>query len=131
MARQHGHNAALVGTRGELEQVRLRLVEWRRHHKPPTPIPADLWTEATGLAVRHGVGLTARTLGLDYAALKRRLMTKTPPAGPAFIELLAPVACTIAECAVEVESSRGARMRIAMKNIAPQGLASIIRDFVG
>jgi hypothetical protein len=36
---------------------------------------------------------------------------------------------TIAECSVEVQSKSGGRLRVEMRNLAPSGLATIIRDF--
>ena len=132
MARRHGQETDLVEG-DELERIRLQLVEWRRHHNAPTPIPSALWSGAVKLAKRYGIGQTARVLRLDYASLKRRMTTSVmAPTAPAeFIELLAPVSGGIAECALEIESSRGARMRVLMKNVSPAGLASIIRDFAG
>jgi hypothetical protein len=130
--RQNGDSTDLVKTDNELEQVRQALVEWRRHHKPPTAIPTELWSKAVELAGRYGVGETARCLQLHHASLKRRMATDMGvlPAPAQFVELLNPVSGNIAECALEVEAPRGARLCIMMKNVAPLGLASIIRDFV-
>jgi hypothetical protein len=47
-----------------------------------------------------------------------------------FVELL-PFGNHIGECTLEVESAGGARLRLLMKHVAPGGLATIIRDFVG
>jgi hypothetical protein len=115
------------------EALRADLSEWRKRHKAPTPIPEALWARAATLAAQHGICKTARALHLDYASLKRKTNLSAPPSPPAttFIELLSPVTGQIAECALEIESSRGGRMRVVMKNLAPGGLASIIRDFVG
>jgi hypothetical protein len=137
MRRQDGRGTA-VGELGGLEGVRVRLEGWRQQHKPPTPIPEELWSEAVDLARRHGLAQTAKTLRLDYAALKRRLRdgghqirpVSVAPAPAEFIELLSPVSTGIGECALEVESTQGARMRVVMKNLAPQGLACILREFV-
>jgi hypothetical protein len=132
MARRQGHGTGLVEG-DELEGTRLRLVEWRKQHKTPARIPAELWTKAVELAGRYGLAQTARALRLDYSSLKRKMAANvaTLPALPQFVELLAPVSGSIAECALEVESPRGARMRVVLKNVAPLGLASIIRDFAG
>lgn len=131
MAGRHGRGTDLVKV-DELERLRRELVEWRQRHKAPTAIPAQLWTMAVELAKRNGVGPTARTLRLDYGSLKRRM--NSGAAGPTpteFIELLSPAPARIAECAMEVESCRGSRMRVVMKDVTPLGLASIIRDFAG
>ena len=132
MRRQYIGDKGLV-EKGGLEEARVLLEEWRVHHKAPTPIPQELWCKAVDLAGQYGVGQTARTLRLDYAALKRRVSERTIPLREApaeFIELLSPVSAGIAECALEVEAAQGARMRIVMKNVAPKGLATILRDFV-
>jgi hypothetical protein len=134
MARRYKHNTALVSGTTSIEEARLELAEWRKQHRPPTPIPAELWAKAVDLAGRIGIGPTARALGLDHGALKRRAGESSAPnltAPAAFVELLAPVSGNIAECALEVESNRGARMRVVMKDVVPHGLACIIREFVG
>lgn len=116
------------------DELRADLAAWRETHTAPTPIPEALWTRAATLAAQHGICKTARALRLDYAALKRRtnLPTPAPASAATFIELLAPVASGyIAECALEVESNRGVRLRVVMKNVAPLGLASIIRELAG
>jgi hypothetical protein len=50
------------------------------------------------------------------------------PVGATFVELLAPAISNIAECALEVESHLGTRLRVLMKNVPPAGLACLIRD---
>jgi hypothetical protein len=118
-----------------MTELRRRLDAWRSSHRAPTPIPDELWDKAVDLAGDHGLYRTARDLHLDYGALKKRAEARAcnPAAasGPQFLELLVPTAAapTIAECALEVESASGAKMRIAMKNIPPAGLASILREF--
>jgi hypothetical protein len=119
-----------------LEQLAGQLSEWRRTHRPPSRIPDAIWAQAAELAAIDGVYTVARALGLNNTALKRRLNdTPATVRAPTFVELVGPmvgsVAGCIGECALEVESSRGARMRVVMKNVQPSGLASIIREFVG
>ena len=119
-----------------MEMLGRRLAEWRQTHKPPTAIPEELWAEAVGLARQHGVGPTAKSVRLDHGTLKRRVQAlavkDTPAGGTAFMELLLPPQSSnsVPECAIEVESGRGARMCIQIKNAAPAGLAAIIREFV-
>jgi hypothetical protein len=73
-----------------LEQTRRRVARWREA-RPDTgaPMPAALWTAAVALARHHGLYTTARTLRVDYGALKKRLVAaeagRVPP--PAFVEL--------------------------------------------
>ncbi len=98
-----------------------------------------LWKEAVEVARHYGLNPTAQALRLDYNGLKKR-MTTTPdrvkrkkeerPAA-SFVELIgaAPVGTT--DCHLEVESDRGAKLRIELKAIATSELAGIIRAFIG
>lgn len=117
------------------DELRERLDAWRKAHRPRMRLPAELWDRAAELATEQGLWKTARALRLDYYALKKRASTRTSerPASPVpqFIEFLSPLSGQIAECALEVESPRGALLRIEMKNVAASGLASIIREFAG
>lgn len=117
---------------GGLEALERELAAWRRTHHAPSRIPEAIWARAVRLAAQEGVGTVARVLRLNYAQLKRRMETSpSAEAPPTFIELLPPVAANIGECAVEVESHRGTRVRIVMKNVPPACLTSILRDFAG
>jgi hypothetical protein len=130
-----------VATEVAAEELRLELEDWRRTRRRGSRIPGELWTRAVELATREGTLKTARRLGLDYLSLKKRrmLLDAEPPGrcseaeSPAatFVELLAPLGGTIAECALEVLSTQGARLRVEMKNVPPLGLASILRGFAG
>lgn len=118
---------------GDLEQVGRELAEWRRENHAPTPIPESLWSRAAALAAQHGTGAVARALCLNHTQLKRRMET-VPTAGSAltFVELLPPPMPTnIGECAMEVESHRGNRMRVVLKDVPPLCLAGLLREFVG
>jgi hypothetical protein len=48
---------------------------------------------------------------------------------PAFVELLASGSSTGTSCLVEVESPRGAKLRLELKGIQPSELAELIRAF--
>lgn len=126
-------NGTCTASGSELEALGRQLTEWRRTHKAPTPIPHELWAKATELAGRHGVGPTARALRLDYAALRRRTQTSliNDNGAAKFMEMLVPQPDSILECAIEVVSARGARMRVEMRNPSAGTLSSIIRDFAG
>lgn len=126
-ARQHRTDHA-----GDLEQLGRELAEWRRTHHAPARIPESVWARAAALAARHGVSAVASALRLNYTQLKQR-MAAVPAARPSatFIELLPSAVASIGECAVEVESHRGARMRVMMKDVPPVWLAGVLRDFAG
>ena len=125
-------NRRLIKATDELLE---RLSAWRKTHRPRTPLPPELWNRAAELATEQGLGKTARALRLDYSALKKRTDARTSGLSvspvPQFVELFSPLSSQIAECALEVESTHGARLRITMKHVAASGLASIIREFAG
>lgn len=109
-----------------------RLDAWRKAHRAPTPIPADLWDKAVDLAEEQGLYKTARALHLDYGTLKKRAERRRSESsqGPAFVECLLPSSPMIADCSLEVESSQGSRLRVQMKSVPAAGLLSILRGFV-
>ncbi len=118
-----------------LEATRRRFERWRRarkgHH---SRIPASLWTSAVKLAGAYGLCRTARTLRLDYNALKKRINSAEPhnssgqePATD-FVELVPPQRACLPECIVELEHPRGAKMRIHLKGIETPDMAALIRS---
>jgi len=56
-----------------LEGLRRRFDRWRRTRKGRSRIPEALWTAAVKAAGQYGLCRTARTLRLDYYALKKRV----------------------------------------------------------
>jgi hypothetical protein len=123
----------------DLEQLQRRFEEFRNVRTSRGRLPAALWKEAAEAARRYGLNPTARALRLDYNRLKMH-MAATPgqakqrkqvhPA-PAFVELIGPTAGATTDCHVEVESERGAKLRLELKGIATAELASLIRGFLG
>ncbi len=88
-----------------VEEVGMRLEEWRqsrRHQR--TAIPDELWSAAIEVARRDGLGRTAAGLRLDYGKLKRLMMAadgaEKKSASPSFMELIAPDAAAVAQCAI-------------------------------
>jgi len=61
-----------------LEAGRRRFERWRRTRRGHSRIPERLWTSAVKLAGAYGLCRTARTLGLDYNALKKRIHSADP-----------------------------------------------------
>lgn len=120
--------------------LRRRLERWRRNRQGKC-IPESIWTGAVELALQQGVFKTARDLGLNYGSLKKRMegletaLAPVPvPRGgqpPTFVELLAPLSGNVTGCRVEVETSRGGRLRVEMGSVTPQGLATILRELAG
>lgn len=130
--RERNHHEA---TPREIERLRLQLAKWREGRRSPgrRRIPEEVWAHVGEAARRYGIWKTAKTLGLDHNKVKS--MAQSHRGGPpvaTFVELVAPQSgdC-ISECALEVESGRGSRLRIAVKGVTPSGLSTIIRDFAG
>jgi len=111
-----------------LEAGRQRFERWRRTRQGHSRIPEPLWTSAVRLARAYGLCKTARTLGLDYNALKRRVASARPGDSfapkaveakvarqeMAFVELVPPQGACLPECIVELEHPHGAKMRIRL-----------------
>jgi hypothetical protein len=123
----------------ELEQLKRRFEEFRSAQRSRGRLPEALWKEAAELARCYGLNPTAQALRLDYNALKKRMAVapdrakrrkKEGPA-PAFVELIGPGPSVTTECQVEVESEKGAKLRLELKGVATTELASLIRAFIG
>jgi hypothetical protein len=131
--------------RDDVEQVRRRWAEWRSTHAVRSRLPEELWAAAVELVQRDGIDATARALDVDKPSLRKwagRLNPARPqPARrksqpkqkatdlPAFVELLASGSGTARSCMVEVESPRGAKLRLELKGIQASELAELIRVF--
>ena len=139
--------------REDVEQLRRRFEEFRRTHAVRSRLPEELWAAAAKLARQDGVETTARALDVDRPSLKKwmdRFELGVPPKGrkpsgrrqpgrkdqaaPAFVELLAETTGrafqgTSTSCLVEVESPRGAKLRLELKAISTNTLAEFIRVF--
>ena len=132
--------------RDDVEQVRRRWREWRSTHAVRSRLPEELWAAAVELVQRDGIDATARALDVDKPSLRKwsgRLNPALPQparrksqpkqrtnALPAFVELLASGSGGVAaSCLVEVESPRGAKLRLELKGIQTSELAELIRAF--
>ncbi|MBV8136003.1 MAG: hypothetical protein JO121_10290 [Deltaproteobacteria bacterium] len=106
-----------------VEEVGARLEEWRQNRQGRAAIPDELWSAAIEAARRDGLGRTAAALRLDYGKLKRLMMgaqgVEKKSASPSFMELIAPDAAAVAQCAIEMEGRR-ARIRIELKASAAE-----------
>jgi len=107
-----------------LETVRRRLDAWRRSRRGRERIPEPLWNLAVQMAGVYGLCITARTLRLDYVALKRHVESarRQGPPGPepamAFVEVRPPEPTAAPECLLELEDPRGVKMRIHLQGVA-------------
>ena len=133
-----------VDVPAQLWRLRGRFDCWRQTRQGRSRIPEALWAAAVQAAGEHGLCRTARALGLDYYTLKRRveafpgrLTERTTglrdgsdhPASATFVEL-PPLSVTgSAECLLELEDPRGAKMRIHLKGGPVPDLAALSRSF--
>jgi hypothetical protein len=110
-----------------------QLDQFRSAQPHRTKLPETLWQAAVELARQHGVYSVAHPLRLDYMGLKKRLdgvpVSGKKAAKPAFVELIASHSATMAECAIEFESSTGGKMRIQWKGSAAPDWASLFRGW--
>ncbi|TMQ48337.1 MAG: hypothetical protein E6K72_13185 [Candidatus Eisenbacteria bacterium] len=120
-----GSSSASLG----LQQTRQRIARWRdtRTHRG-APMPTTLWAAAVALARQHGLYTTARTLRIDYGSLKKRL----DPTGrgrvpsPAFVELPTAARPTgLGPCVIDLEASRGRRLRIEVTGVTMADLVML------
>lgn len=101
---------------------------WRRT-RTTRKIPDELWNLAVESAAEFGVHRSARTLRLDYATLKRRVQSRADasavsiPEHATFVEVVPPGPET--DCVVEIESERGARLRIQLRAAGVREVAAL------
>lgn len=131
--------------RDDVEQVRRQWREWRSTHAVRSRLPEELWSAAVELARRDGIDATARALEVDKPSLRKwagrlnpalrqptrrkSLSKQRANAVPAFVELLASGSGTGTSCLVEVESPRGAKLRLELKGLQASELSELIRAF--
>jgi hypothetical protein len=132
----------------ELAEARKPLDNWRRQHGAPNPIPAAVWEKAVELASRHGVGVVAAGLRLDYAKLKRKLaesektvalvapVRPTRSVKPSFVELFGPSSLPVetpaqlGPCVVRIRSARGIQVRLDLDGSDTSGLAKLLKELL-
>jgi hypothetical protein len=141
-----------VSHREDVEQLGRRFAEFRSTHPVRSRLPEELWAAAAKLTRRDGIEATAQALDVDRPSLQKwtnrfepraEVKPRTPrrqrqprrePAAATFVELLAQTTgATLhsreTSCLVEVESQRGAKMRLELKAISTSTLAELIRAF--
>jgi hypothetical protein len=134
--------------REDVEQLRRRFEEFRSTPAMRSRLPEELWGAAARLARRDGIEATARALDVDRPSLQKWTDRFEPGAQPkrrqparrrehsalAFVELPAhTTGATLhgseTSCLVEVESPRGAKLRLELKAIPTRAVAELIRAF--
>ena len=136
--------------RSRLEGVRRRFERWRLTRKVLSRIPEPLWAAAVKVAGASGISHTAKTLGVNHQALKRRVAEAAAIADglvraaaadqhrpsvagarsvPAFLELAPPPRVGSCQCTLELENASGAKMRVHLQATEAPDLAALSRSF--
>ena len=113
-----------------LETLAAELDEWRSAQNGRRRIPEPFWPRAAELVNHLSITKVSTTLRLSFEGLKRRTLTSpvaTAAEEPVFLEWL--IAPQVASCLFKVESASGAKMQVEVTNLAPSGLAEVLRGF--
>jgi len=88
------------------------------------------------MAGTYGVSYTAKTLRVNYNALKKRVEEAAAAPGGAegaaiatFLELAPPTRVGSCQCVVELEDTSGAKMRVHLQGVEEPDLAALCRSF--
>ena len=106
-----------------IAQLQRQLDQYRSTLSRRAKLPESLRQSAAELARQYGVHSVAHPLRLDYRRLKRRL--NGPAESPLqsaemeFVELVSPHATRLEECVIEFESTKGGKVRVQWKAVAP------------
>ena len=109
----------------------------RRTRGVVSRIPEPLWAAAVEMADTCGISHTAKTLRVNYNALRKRVehQTAAVPRKPeentvtTFLELASPTGVGSCQCTVELEDACGAKMRVHLQSVEVPDLASLSRSF--
>lgn len=112
-----------------IEALQKRFDDWRKIRKPRARIPDALWEVAVQAAGQYGLHRTARTLHLDYYALKERLDASGEQTNIPFIELSPAVSGNVPECIIELEKRDGAKIRFHLKGMGTPDLSTLSDAF--
>ena len=114
--------------------ARKQFGSWRQSRKRPSRIPDELWESAVLAAKEVGINQASRALGLEYYALKKRVVSSTGrPALEAsgFVELDSSAPPFFTEWTVEMDNGSGARLRVAVRSPAGPDVVALSRTFWG
>ena len=126
--------STVSATGSQIEQVQQCFDLWRKTRKRCSPIPETLWSSAVELAREHGLNRTARTLRLNYYALKKRFGSivgapGSPQREATFFELLPAGVAAPSACTIEMENAQGGKMKIQLQALGGPDLAALINSF--
>ena len=120
-----------------LEEVSAQLKHWRqikRNHREP--IPKKLWQAAVELSRQYSISSVSKELRLGYTDLKERVhissmsKPKNKERDPDFIELKCEQPFLVLEATVEIEDSKGSKMRMCFKGKPDFDLMNLAKAFL-
>lgn len=116
-----------------LAEVKEQFKTWRRTRKNPQPIPEKLWEAAVILSTNHSISQISEELIVDHDDLKKacikRKKNRKKVRPPTFIELEYEPPVAVSECIVELEDSRGAKMRMHFRGKTDVDLLELGKAF--
>lgn len=116
----------------DLQQIQTQLSAWRQKKTGRIRLPEDLWVAATELARKHGTGVVARSLRLDYYKLRDRVSgavsSLNQPA--AFVEVKGAELANMGpeESVIEFSDGGGGRMSLRVRADLPM-LTALVQSF--
>ena len=119
----------------DIEEVRQRLESWRKTKKNQREqIPAYLWQAAAGLARKYSVNSVSSALRLSYMDLKEHTYGSTKQSTnkrktPTFVEI-GPMALPSGETTLEMENSKGSKIRISFKGKTDFDFTNLVKTFM-
>ena len=130
MARQGESKAA-----PELQRARNSIEVWRRTRLKRSPMPEEIWAEATQLARRLGVWRVTSALGLCYESLRRRVeekSTRIRASAPRFVEMRVADLAGVARhdgVVMELWATDGTRMTVRLCEGVPVDMTALVAAF--
>jgi hypothetical protein len=125
---------SLTAVDPRLTELSTALSEWRRNHRPRSPIPEELWSRAVALAQELGFADVFRATKLDYYALKRRVQggrgaVVPAPGSATFVEfrLGAQSEPSARPCVVALSDRGGRSLRIEWSVTGAEEVAALAR----
>jgi hypothetical protein len=118
-----------------LEEVRDQFKHWRKSREKRSAIPDALWQAAILLFPKYSFCQISKALRLNYTDLKHRVeahrstFEQSAVPEPAFVELGLSGPIHPAECIVEMEDQKGAKMRMHFKGEAGLDLLELGKAF--
>ncbi len=133
-----------------VNRLHQRVEKWRQSKKGQFSItPSELWEAAVPLAAKFGVCRIARTVGLDYGGLRKRvaevLSSPSPARSITFVEVpttgmvraeksvpeFRPDPTPEPGLVIDISRPDGARMRISLKPGIDMDTVGIVAAFAG